>query len=130
MTISASIMELAVPVADPVPSLVVHEESRAVSGLRRRRGDGAAPGDALVGCQRSAVLHVLHEQLERSLSVRLDELELWEHVLERLDVVAVLDFVQPIGGTSSVVIVVAIIMAAPGQRRRDAARIGPRVVID
>src|ERR1043166_10237357 len=78
MTISDSIMDL--PVADPVLSLVVHEEGRAVARLRRRGGDDTATGDALIGRKRRAVLHVLHEQLEGSLSVRLHEFELREDV--------------------------------------------------
>src|SRR5262249_33194524 len=134
MTISDSIMKPRGTGRRPSPAASDPRRGprsgRAASAPRRAPGDGAAPGHALIRRERRAVLHVLHEQLEGSLSVRLHEFELGERVSERFDVVAVLYFVQPIGRTPSIVIVVAIIMAAPGQRRRDAARIGPRVVID
>src|SRR3954470_13716358 len=76
-----------------------HEEIRAVFRLRGRIADRAATRDALARRQRSAPLDVVHQEVERVLRVRLDELELREvELLVVLDVVAVLHFVQAVSG--------------------------------
>lgn len=65
--------------------------------LRWRYGDRATPRHALVGRQGLAQLDVGHQQVERVLCVRFDQLELWECVLVGFDLVAVADFVEAIG---------------------------------
>jgi len=51
----------------------------------------------LIGRKRDAVLDVLDHQIERVLRVRLDVFELFrENVLVAVEVIAVLDFVEPI----------------------------------
>ena len=69
-----------------------------MSRLRRRVGDLAAARNALIGRQRRAALDLPDEQIEGALRVRLDQLELREHVLVSLDVVSVLHLVQPVRG--------------------------------
>src|SRR5262249_24746072 len=78
--------------ASPSP----HQDLRAVAGLRRAGGDRTAARDALAGWELRAALDVVDQQVERALGVRLDQLELREGVLERLDVVAVLHLVQAV----------------------------------
>src|SRR4051794_41454860 len=72
------------------------EERRAMPRLGRMRCNRRAAPDALVGRQRRSPLDVIDEEVEGALRVRLDELELREEVLERLDVVPVLHFVQAV----------------------------------
>lgn len=51
----------------------------------------------MIGRKRDAVLDVLDHQIERVLRVRLDVFELFrENVLVAVEVIAVLDFVEPI----------------------------------
>src|SRR2546427_242539 len=91
-----------------------HEQARAMSGLRRRVGDGLPARNALVGRKRHVVLDLVHEQVEGALRVRLDQLELRESDLERLDMVPVLDFVEAIRGPVVVTMpVVAIVIIIP-----------------
>ncbi len=63
-------------------------------------GNAPAPRHALVRRQPHVMLHLIHQQIERVLRVRLDELELVEDnarpVLVELDVVAVLDLVEAV----------------------------------
>jgi hypothetical protein len=71
-----------------------------VPGLRRRIGNRAAARDALARRERNILLHLLDQQVERALRVRLDEFQLREvELLVVLDVVAVLDLVQAVGRT-------------------------------
>ena len=76
-----------------------------MSGLRRRLGDGPAARNALVGRKRHVALDLVYEQVESALRVRLDQLELRESDLERLDMVPVLDLVQPVRGPLVFVVV-------------------------
>src|SRR6185503_14564843 len=67
-----------------------HQQPSAVPGLRGIARDRTAARHALAGRQPGVVLDVIDQQVERALGVRLDQLELRKHTLERLDVVAVL----------------------------------------
>src|SRR5437762_8724814 len=84
------------------------EELCAVADLRGRTGDRAAAWDALARRQPRTRLDVIDEQIERALGMRLDQLELRKRSFERLDVIAILHFIQSIGGLAVVVSVVAI----------------------
>src|SRR5439155_20385632 len=98
--------------AAPNSALLGHEQARAVSRLRRRVGDALPARNALVGRQRHVVLDLVYEQVESALRVRLDQLELRKRVLERFDVVAVLDLVKAIRrpvAVSAVVVLVVIL---------------------
>src|SRR5213596_596391 len=86
------------PAAAPNSADSGHEEARAMSRLRRRVGDAPSARNALVGRKRHVVLDVVYQQIESALRVRLDQLELREKVLERLDIVAVLDLVEAVRG--------------------------------
>src|SRR6266571_61835 len=93
------------PAAAPNSAASGHEEARAMSRLRRRVGDAPSARNALVGRHGHVVLHLAHQEIEGALRVRLDQLELREHVLERLDMVAVLDLVQAIRGPVAVIVI-------------------------
>jgi hypothetical protein len=86
------------PVADKTTNASGREELRTVSRLCRSGGNVAPVRDALAGRERHSLLHLLHEEVEGFLRVRHDELELRKPVLIRLDVVAVLHFVETVGG--------------------------------
>jgi len=72
-----------------------------MAGLGRTAGDRATARDALAGWELGSVLDMIDQQVERALRVRLDQLELRERSLEGLDVVAVLDLVQPVRRAAS-----------------------------
>src|SRR5439155_6479476 len=93
-----------------------HKETRAVSRLCRRLGDGAAARDALAGRQLAAVLHLLDQQVEGLLRVRLDQLELREQQLVSFQVIAVLDLVQAVRRAR--IVLPAIVIALRLGRRR------------
>ena len=61
--------------------------------LRRCARDRSAVRDALVRWQGHTLLHILHEQVEGLLRVRLYQLQSCKSVLVRLYVVAILHFV-------------------------------------
>lgn len=50
----------------------------------------------MIGRKRHTVLDVLDQQIERVLRVRLDAFELRENALVTVQVIAVLDFIEPI----------------------------------
>src|SRR6516164_1219515 len=77
------------------------QEVRAVARLLGRRGNVAAARHALTWRQRLVALHVPDQEFERHLRMRLDKFQLREAgqigpVLVTLDVIAVLDLVEPI----------------------------------
>src|SRR5467141_1513007 len=81
------------------------EQTGAVARLCRAGSDRAAAGDALGRRQAGPVLYSVDQEIEGGLRVGLDELELWERGnrrgpgwLVRLDVVAVLDFIEAVRG--------------------------------
>src|SRR5262249_19249336 len=77
------------------------EELGTVAGLGRLTGDRPTARDALAGRELAVMLDVGDEEVERALRVGLDDLELRERALERLDVIAVLDLVQPVLGPAA-----------------------------
>src|SRR5207237_10278042 len=89
----------------------------------------AAARDALAGRQRRAAFHVVHQKVESVLRMRLDQLELRIKLLVSLDMVAVLDFVEAVGG-SPVVAIAVIVMALVLRGGCDLACVRARVVID
>src|SRR6266850_5226010 len=84
-----------------------HEEVGAVARLPRAGGDRPAAGDALRRRQLGPVLYRIDQKIERALRVGLDELELRELGLVRLDVVAVLDFVEAVRRLAVALFVIA-----------------------
>src|SRR6267143_7102774 len=103
-----------------------HEEVGAVARLPRAGGDRPAAGDALRRRQLGPVLYRIDQKIERALRVGLDELELRELGLVRLDVVAVLDFVEAVRRLAVALVVIAALRLLGGHL----ARIGAGVMVD
>src|SRR5262245_64617328 len=74
-----------------------NQQTSAMPWLRRAALDSAAAWNALARRQLGMMLDCADQQIERLQRMRLDELELRELQLERLDVVAVLDLVKAVG---------------------------------
>ena len=83
----------------------------------------ASTRDALIRRKWGTVLHEIDQKLERPLRLWLDQLQLRKTPVERLDVIAVLDFVQTVRRSS--VIVLAIRM-----RQGDTSGVGASMAID
>src|SRR5438046_139436 len=97
----------------PKPSCVNWWITECSRRSTRTQDTGASARNALVGRQRHVVLDVVYEQVESALRVRLDQLELRKRVLERFDVVAVLNLVQTVRGpfaVSAAVVLVVILL--------------------
>ena len=103
-------MSISVPPCPPWLLVLRREQVRTVARFCRILRDRPALGNALAGRQLLTVLDVIHQEIERFLGVRLDHLDFsWEQQAEALDVVSVLDFIEPVGWmVMPVVIVIAI----------------------
>ena len=84
-----------------------YQQVGAVACLRRVARDRAALRNALARRQRRLVFDMIDEEVERLLRVRLDQHELGERRDVRLDVIAVLHFVQPVLRVAVVVVAFA-----------------------
>src|SRR5262245_66477843 len=96
-----------------------NQQTSAMPWLRRAALDSAAAWNALARRQLGMMLDCADQQIERLQRMRLDELELRELQLERLDVVAVLDLVKAVGRG-----IVAIVVGGLSHAKRIGAGIG------
>ena len=100
-----------------------------MAGLGRAVGNRAGSCDALARRQPAAALDVLDQEIEGALRMRLDQLDLREEELVRLEMITVLHFIEPVCRTIVAIVIITFTMPLRLGGRHGTC-VGAGVVID